>query len=83
MADRKLYFAEIFNYNYFPDQTSSFQRPNVYPSDLYPFLLLGSNSSLLYNDTVDPVTSSFNTGLQWDKPNVWAPNNWILHEVYE
>ena len=82
MADRKLYFADIFNSNYFPDQTSSFQRPNLYPSDLYPFLLLGSNPSLLYNDTVDPVTSSFNTGLQWDKPNVWAPNNWILHEVY-
>ncbi len=19
--------------------------------------------------------------MQWDKPNVWAPNNWILHQV--
>lgn len=19
--------------------------------------------------------------MQWDYPNVWAPNNWILHEV--
>lgn len=19
--------------------------------------------------------------MQWDSPNVWAPNNWIIHEV--
>jgi neutral trehalase len=34
-----------------------------------------------YQDLVNPTTSSINTGQQWDKPNVWAPNNWILHEV--
>jgi len=21
------------------------------------------------------------TGQQWDAPNVWAPNSWIIHEV--
>lgn len=20
--------------------------------------------------------------MQWDNPNVWAPNSWILHEVF-
>jgi len=30
---------------------------------------------------VNPSTSGINTGQQWDKPNVWAPNNWILHEI--
>lgn len=19
--------------------------------------------------------------MQWDKPNVWAPNNWLIHEI--
>jgi alpha,alpha-trehalase len=35
----------------------------------------------LYSDIVNPVASTINNGQQWDSPNVWAPNNWILHEV--
>ena len=35
----------------------------------------------LYNDKVNPVSSFVGNGQQWDSPNVWAPNNWIMHEV--
>jgi neutral trehalase len=35
----------------------------------------------IYKDLVNPVNSIYENGQQWDKPNVWAPNNWILHEV--
>lgn len=30
---------------------------------------------------VNPVSSKIPNGQQWDSPNVWAPNNWILHEI--
>lgn len=33
----------------------------------------------LYQSLVNPVSSIFQNGQQWDKPNVWAPNNWIMH----
>jgi hypothetical protein len=61
------------------------RKPNeVYPSDFYPFLLFPektADAKNIYKDVVNPVTSIFKSGQQWDKPNVWAPNNWILHET--
>jgi alpha,alpha-trehalase len=30
---------------------------------------------------INPAASEIRTGQQWDAPNVWAPNSWILHEV--
>ncbi len=35
----------------------------------------------VYQDVVNPESSPLRTGQQWDAPNVWAPNNWIIHEV--
>lgn len=35
----------------------------------------------IYSQTVNPPASFLETGEQWDGVNVWAPNNWILHEV--
>jgi neutral trehalase len=35
----------------------------------------------IFKDIVNPVCSQVKNGMQWDYPNVWAPNNWILHEV--
>lgn len=56
----------------------------MYPSDFYPFLMFSTQKATLnniYNSIVNPNTSLIHTGQQWDAPNVWAPNNWILHEV--
>lgn len=86
LNDRKSYFTQIFNNWYYPDYCPLKQRKinEVYPSDFYPFMLFPDKEvelKGLYQSLVNPVSSIFQNGQQWDKPNVWAPNNWIMHQV--
>jgi hypothetical protein len=55
----------------------------IYPSDFLPYLFLEQKISVksTYNQVVNPETSFIRTGQQWDAPNVFAPNNWIIHEI--
>lgn len=56
---------------------------SVYPTDYLPFSLLSQSAPTtdFFKELVNPAASQLKTGQQWDAPNVWAPNNWILHEV--
>lgn len=85
LSSRKQYFNEIFTSVSYPD-TTPFQKLKeaIYPSDFYPYLLFSETATSIpsiYTNTVNPTSSIYATGEQWDRPNVWAPNNWILHEV--
>jgi len=85
IKDRKEYFASIKTKDdRYPDQ-KSIESFSVYSTDFYPYLLFPENLKIdqVYNNTVNPVSSKIANGQQWDSPNVWAPNNWILHEVLQ
>ena len=81
------YFKAVKKNGRFPDfQFDKSGGPDlVYPTDFMPFLLLGEKTSVssIYQEVVNPQASVLPTGQQWDSPNVWAPNNWIIHEVTE
>ena len=84
--ERIRYFAAIKKNGRFPDfelTRSPFMPDLVYPTDFLPFIFLDEKLSVssIYNDVVNPVSSFLRTGEQWDSPNVWAPNNWIIHEM--
>ena len=77
---------EVKQNNRFPDTILGgiTSQTNQYPSDYYPFLLFPELKPNLdsFNETVNPVTSQLEGHkYQWDKPNVWAPNSWLFHEI--
>jgi alpha,alpha-trehalase len=85
-TERAKYLNAIKVNDRFPDfniDAPSSASDRIYPSDFLPFLFLGEKRSVssIYKDVVNPTASFMNTGHQWDSPNVWAPNNWIIHEV--
>lgn len=83
IRERKEYFGTIKSSDgRYPDY-KSVETLSVYPTDFYPHLLFPENLNVdkVYNSTVNPVSSKVNNNQQWDSPNVWAPNNWIMHEV--
>jgi hypothetical protein len=82
MKERKQYFALIKSSDgRYPDFKPNSTFSYVYPSDFYPYILFPEQISInkFYSSLVNPVSSSISNGQQWDSPNVWAPNNWILH----
>lgn len=54
---------------------------SVYPTDYFPYLLFSetANVSKNFKKLINPSSSFINTGQQWDAPNVWAPNSWIIN----
>lgn len=84
--ERRNYFKAIKREGRFPDyhlNNESYIPHSIYPTDYLPYLLFSEPVSIqgVYSDLVSPPSSKVKTGQQWDAPNVWAPNNWILHEV--
>lgn len=83
---RRHYFNSIKKDGKYPDynfKNRSWIPKSTYPSDYFPFQLFDETPSVAYifNDLVNPTTSKIKSGQQWDSPNVWAPNSWILHEA--
>lgn len=82
--ERINYFNAIKNNDRYPDfnlESFSFRPDIPYPSDFTPYMFLEEKHSLkdVYNKLINAEASSLETGQQWDAPNVWAPNSWIIH----
>ena len=83
---REEFFKAIKDGGEYPDQykTNPKLKRSLYPTDMFPHIFLGTKlSKNPYESVVQPASSMISNGQQWDSPNVWAPNNWILHEVLE
>jgi alpha,alpha-trehalase len=84
ILNRQKYFKAIQKGIYFPDQylknPKTTRKP--YPTDLFPHLFMKTTlDKNPFNTTLSAPASQIDNGQQWDYPNVWVTNHWVLHEI--